>query len=113
VLAKYIQAIGGQAALDKVTARVEHGQAVMPQGGAMPITVYHRWTLGRPSGSFTIQIDKVEQNVPIDDAVFVEPKFAPPGATPGHAPPDTRKGPNPPQGAAPPSGTMAPPPSGM
>ncbi len=26
----------------------------------------YRWTIARPSGAFTIQIDKVEQNVPID-----------------------------------------------
>ncbi len=239
VLAKYIQAIGGQAALAKVATRVETGHAVMPQGEGMPITIYtkapdqrvsvmhtprgdsvtayngeagwlnfpgatarkmsasdqvaarldaeafypaqlekqftelklepqgekigdhetdavlgltkgqppvklyfdrssgllvrmihytdtalgllpiqldfadyrevggvktaYRWTLGRPSGSFTIQIDKVEQNVAIDDAIFVEPKFAPPPAMPGHAPSGSPEGPKPPQGAVPPS----------
>jgi photosynthetic reaction center cytochrome c subunit len=43
----------------------------------------HRWTLARPSGSFTIQIDKVEQNVPLDDGKFVEPPAppAPPSST--------------------------------
>ena len=38
----------------------------------------YRWTIARPSGSFTIQIDKVEQNVAIDGAKFVEPKPEPP-----------------------------------
>ena len=249
VLAKYIQAIGGQAALDKVTSRVENGQALVPQGGAMPITIYtkapdqrvsvvhtprgdsvtayngqagwlnfpgapprkmsaadrlaakldaevfyptqlatqfaelklephsekigdhdtdvvvgltkgqppvkfyfdrssglllrmvhytdtplgllpiqldfadyrevagvktpYRWTLGRPSGSFTIQIDKVEQNVAVDGAMFVEPKIVPPPSpasapgghgTPSGAPP----GPKPPQGSMPSSGTPSP-----
>lgn len=33
----------------------------------------YRWTIARPSGAFTIQIDQVEQNVPIDGAKFVEP----------------------------------------
>ncbi len=33
----------------------------------------YRWTIARPSGSFTIQVEKVEQNVAIDDAKFVEP----------------------------------------
>ena len=33
----------------------------------------YRWTIARPSGSFTIQIDKVEQNVAIDDAKFAKP----------------------------------------
>ncbi len=37
----------------------------------------YRWTIARPSGAFTIQIDQVEQNVPIDGAKFVEPKPEP------------------------------------
>ncbi len=32
-----------------------------------------RWTIARPSGRFTIQLEKVTQNVPIDDAKFVKP----------------------------------------
>jgi hypothetical protein len=36
----------------------------------------YRWTIARPGGSFTIQLDKVEQNVPIEDARFVEPTSA-------------------------------------
>ena len=32
-----------------------------------------RWTLARPSGAFTIQIDSVQQNVPIEDAKFTRP----------------------------------------
>jgi photosynthetic reaction center cytochrome c subunit len=36
-----------------------------------------RWTLARPSGAFTIQIDQVEQNVPIDDAKFARPPNPP------------------------------------
>ncbi len=37
VLAKYIQALGGPAALGKVTTRVEKGKALMPEGPAIPI----------------------------------------------------------------------------
>jgi photosynthetic reaction center cytochrome c subunit len=37
----------------------------------------YRWTIARPSGAFTIQIDQVEQNVPIDGAKFVEPATGP------------------------------------
>ena len=33
----------------------------------------YRWTIARPSGSFTIKIDEVKENVPIDDAKFAEP----------------------------------------
>ena len=43
------------------------------------VKVPFRWTLGRPSGSFTIQIDKVQQNVPVDEKLFVPPA-EPPGA---------------------------------
>lgn len=32
-----------------------------------------RWTIARPSGRFTIQIDQVQQNVPIDDEKFAKP----------------------------------------
>jgi hypothetical protein len=37
-----------------------------------------RWTLARPSGAFTIQIDSVQQNVTIDDAKFTRPPDPPP-----------------------------------
>jgi hypothetical protein len=33
----------------------------------------YRWTIARPSGEFTIQVEKVEQNVPIDAGKFVKP----------------------------------------
>ncbi len=46
----------------------------------------YRWTIGRPSGSFTIQIDKVEQNVAIDEVRFAEPQFAPPPVLPATSP---------------------------
>jgi outer membrane lipoprotein-sorting protein len=32
-----------------------------------------RWTIARPGGRFTIQLDKVQQNVPIEDAKFTMP----------------------------------------
>lgn len=66
----------------------------------------YRWTIARPSGAFTIQIDEVKQNVSIDAARFVEPKptQSMPAATPGAAP----RGPKPPQGATPPTATPAP-----
>jgi photosynthetic reaction center cytochrome c subunit len=42
----------------------------------------YRWTIARPSGAFTIQVDQVQQNVPIDDAKFVEPALGPVGDKP-------------------------------
>jgi photosynthetic reaction center cytochrome c subunit len=38
-----------------------------------------RWTLARPRNRFTIQVEQVQQNVPLDDAKFVPP---PPPAMP-------------------------------
>lgn len=73
----------------------------------------YRWTIARPSGAFTIQIDDVKQNVPIDAARFEEPK---PASTPGQpqgkasppsappAPGAAPQGPKPPQESVPQSG---------
>jgi photosynthetic reaction center cytochrome c subunit len=36
-----------------------------------------RWTIARPGGGFTIQIEKMQQNVPIEDSKFAEPASAP------------------------------------
>jgi photosynthetic reaction center cytochrome c subunit len=32
-----------------------------------------RWTVARPNGSFTIQIEKMQQSVPIEDDKFAKP----------------------------------------
>ena len=37
------------------------------------VKVASRWTLARPSGRFTIQINEWKQNVQVDDAKFVKP----------------------------------------
>jgi photosynthetic reaction center cytochrome c subunit len=37
------------------------------------VKVPYRWTLSRPNGRFTIQIDEVKANIPVDDAKFVRP----------------------------------------
>lgn len=41
------------------------------------VKVPFRWTLSRPGNQFTIQVEQVQQNVPVDDA-----KFAPPPEPP-------------------------------
>jgi hypothetical protein len=33
----------------------------------------YRWTIARPSGRFTIQVESVQQDVPIDGGKFVPP----------------------------------------
>ncbi len=47
------------------------------------VKVPFRWTLARPSGRFTIQVETTQQNVPVDDAKFAMPA-APPPAAPVH-----------------------------
>lgn len=45
-----------------------------------------RWTLARPGNRFTIQVDQVQQNVPLDDSKFAAPAMPPPSGDkpPGH-----------------------------
>ncbi len=40
------------------------------------VKVPYRWTMARPEGRFTIQVDQVQQNVPIDDGKFAMPTVA-------------------------------------
>ncbi|HEY2121135.1 MAG TPA: c-type cytochrome [Candidatus Acidoferrum sp.] len=37
------------------------------------VKIPYRWTLARPNGRFTIQVDDVKQNIPIDERLFVMP----------------------------------------
>jgi photosynthetic reaction center cytochrome c subunit len=37
------------------------------------VKVPFRWTLGRPGNRFTIQVEQVQQNVPVDDSKFEPP----------------------------------------
>lgn len=47
------------------------------------VKVPFRWTIARPLGRFTIQVDQMEQNVPVDDARFSMPP-APASPPAGH-----------------------------
>lgn len=42
------------------------------------VKVPFRWTLARPGNRFTIQINQIQQNVPVDDTKFVPPPPPPP-----------------------------------
>jgi hypothetical protein len=42
------------------------------------VKIPFRWTVARPGGSFTIQLDSSEQNAPLDDKVFEKPAPRPP-----------------------------------
>jgi photosynthetic reaction center cytochrome c subunit len=37
------------------------------------VKIPFRWTLSRTNGRFTIQVDDVKNNAPIDDAKFAKP----------------------------------------
>jgi photosynthetic reaction center cytochrome c subunit len=41
------------------------------------VKIPYRWTIARPGGRFTIQVDQVQQNIAIDDAKFTKPAAAP------------------------------------
>jgi len=41
------------------------------------VKIPYKWTLTRPGGSFTIQIEQVQQNVPVDEKLFVMPSDKP------------------------------------
>ena len=41
------------------------------------VKIPFRWTLSRPGNQFTIQVDQVQQNLPVDDAKFAAPPSPP------------------------------------
>ena len=41
------------------------------------VKIPSRWTLVRPGGAFTIQVESVQQNVPVDEKLFVKPELPP------------------------------------
>jgi photosynthetic reaction center cytochrome c subunit len=47
------------------------------------VKIPFRWTVSRASGSFTIQVDQLQQNVPIDEQKFVKPPDPPPAPKQG------------------------------
>ena len=44
------------------------------------VKVPYRWTIARPSGRFTIQLEELHQNVPVDDSKFIMPPVPPAAA---------------------------------
>lgn len=49
------------------------------------IKIPYRWTIARPGNHFTIQVEQLQQNVPVDDAKFVPPPPTPaPSSVPAH-----------------------------
>src|SRR3981189_1010461 len=46
------------------------------------VKVPFRWTLARPGNRFTIQVEQIQQNVPVDDSKFAPPQAARKPSTP-------------------------------
>jgi len=64
-----------ETALGRLPTQIDYADYRDADGVKVPF----RWTIARPNGRFTIQLEQVQQNVPIDDARFAAP--APPAAT--------------------------------
>jgi photosynthetic reaction center cytochrome c subunit len=59
--------------------QIDYADYRMADGVKLP----YRWTVARPGNRFTVQVDELKQNVPVDDAKFVAPPPpVPPPATP-------------------------------
>jgi photosynthetic reaction center cytochrome c subunit len=41
------------------------------------VKIPFRWAIARPGGRFTIQVEQIQQNVPVDDSKFVPPPSSP------------------------------------
>ncbi len=48
------------------------------------IKVPYQWSISRPGNRFTIQVEQLQQNVPVDDSKFTPPPPPPPGQAPAH-----------------------------
>jgi len=60
----------GETALGWLPTQIDYADYREVNGLKVP----HRWTLARPSGKFTIQVNEMQQNVPVDDTKFVKPE---------------------------------------
>ena len=63
----------GETALGLMPTQIDYADYREASGVKIP----YRWTLARPSGRFTIQVNEVKQNVPVDDAKFTKPPAEP------------------------------------
>jgi photosynthetic reaction center cytochrome c subunit len=59
----------GETALGMLPTQIDYADYRDVDGVKVP----YRWTLARPSGRFTIQLNELKQNVPVDDAKFAKP----------------------------------------
>ena len=65
----------GETPLGRLPTQIDYADYKETGGVKIPL----RWTLARPGGRFTIQVNDVKQNVPVDDAKFAKPPSPPEG----------------------------------
>jgi hypothetical protein len=63
----------GETPLGSLPTQIDYADYREPGGMKIPF----RWTLARPGGRFTIQINEVKENVAVDDAKFAKPASPP------------------------------------
>jgi len=68
--------------LGRNPAQIDYADYRQTNGLKIPF----RWTLSRPANQFTIQVEQLQQNVPVDDAKFAPPPEPPPAAQKPAAP---------------------------
>ena len=61
--------------LGLVPTRIDYGDYRESGGMQTP----YRWTVAQPDGVATTQLGQIQENVPIDDAKFAQPKSSPTG----------------------------------
>jgi photosynthetic reaction center cytochrome c subunit len=66
----------GETPLGRMPTQIDYSDYRDADGVKVPF----RWTLARPGNRFTIQVDELHQNVPVDDAKFTLPPLPPPPA---------------------------------
>jgi hypothetical protein len=62
-----------ETALGRLPTQIDYADYRDANGVKIP----YRWTLARPGGRFTIQINELQQNIPVDDAKFIKPPTPP------------------------------------
>jgi hypothetical protein len=63
----------GETALGWLPTQIDYADYRDVDGVKVP----YRWTLARPSGRFTIQVNELKQNVSVDDGKFAKPPATP------------------------------------
>jgi photosynthetic reaction center cytochrome c subunit len=59
----------GETPLGRLPTQIDYADYRETGGVKIPF----RWAVARPGGRFTIQVNDVKQNVPVDDAKFAKP----------------------------------------